>query len=128
MQELIADFLKQNSFAVVGSFRNDEKIAYKIFRDLTRKGYKVFPVNPSISQVDGEVCYKSITDIPFEVKVVNLVTPPSVTELIVKECLKKWIKMIWMQPGAESQEAIDFCRLNNISVVHGVCVMMEFLK
>jgi len=32
---------------------------------------------------------------------------------------------VWMQPGSESEEAINFCRKNGIAVVHGVCVMIE---
>jgi uncharacterized protein len=62
------------------------------------------------------------------VDVVDIVTPPAVTETILKECLEKGIKRVWLQPGAESQKAIDFCRDNYISVVYDVCVMLEALK
>ncbi|MFY9402527.1 MAG: CoA-binding protein [Candidatus Omnitrophota bacterium] len=127
MQELIRDFLKEKVFAVAGSFRNQDKFAYRIFKGLREKGYEVFPVNPKIALLEGVACYKSITDISSKVGVVNLVTPPYVTESIVRECLDKKIKKVWMQPGAESKEAIDFCRLNGIAVVYGVCVMMELL-
>ena len=125
MNVLIKDFLQQKSFAVAGSFRNESKVAYKIFKDLSGRGHEVFPVNPRLSEVDGKPCYKRLSDIPCRVDVVNLVTPPAVTENILRECLGKGIKRAWMQPGAESQDAIDFCRANDIQVVHGVCVMLE---
>jgi len=128
MQELVKDFIKQKRFAVVGSFRNEKKYAYRIFRDLIKRGYEVFPVNPNIFQVDSKVCYKSLSEIPFEVDVVDLVTPPLVTEHIVKECLKKGVKRAWMQPGAESQAAIKFCEDNNIRTIYGMCVMLKLLK
>ncbi|MDD5109436.1 MAG: CoA-binding protein [Candidatus Omnitrophota bacterium] len=128
MENLIKDFLKQKRFAVAGSFRDESKFAYKIFKVLTGRGYEVFPVNPRISEVDGKVCYKTVSDIPYSVDVVNIVTPPSVTENILKECFRKGIKRVWIQPGAENEAAIKFCKNNNIAVIHSMCVILETLK
>ena len=128
MKDLVKDFLKQRRFAVVGSFINKEKFAYRILIDLKKKGYEVFPVNPRLGEVEGRVCYKTISDIPHSVDVANIVTPPQVTESILKECLQKGIKRAWIQPGAESQDAIKFCHDNDIKVIHSMCVMLESLK
>jgi len=128
MEKLVKEFLNQKRFAVVGSFRNEAKFAYKILVDLIKKEYEVFPVNPHMSEVEGRVCYKTISDIPYNVDVVNMVTPPLVTEGVLKECLQKGIKRVWLQPGAESQAAIKFCHDNDIKVIHGICVMLESLK
>jgi len=128
MKDLVKDFLKQKRFAVVGSFRNKEKFAYRILVDLKKKGYEVFPVNPRLGEVEDRVCYKNISDIPHSVDVANIVTPPLVTESILKECLRRGIKRAWLQPGAESQDAIKFCHDNDIKVIHSMCVMLESLK
>ena len=125
MENLVRDFLKQKNFAVAGSFRNETKYAYKILRDLIKRGHEVFPVNLVLDSVEGKKCYKSVSEIPFRVDVVNVVTPPSVTEKIVRECLEKSIKKIWLQPGAESEDAIKFCRDNGMDVIYGLCVMIE---
>lgn len=127
MKNLVKDFLRQKKFAVAGSFRNETKYAYKILKTLIKKGYEVYPVNPRFSDVDGVRCYKSVSDIPFDVDVVNVVTPPPVTETIIKECREKSIKRVWLQPGAENEAAIKFCHDNNINVIHGLCVMLESL-
>ena len=128
MESLINDFLKQKRFAVAGSFRDKSKYAYKILVDLAKKGYEVFPVNPRLDEIEGRVCYKSVSDIPSAVDVVDIVTPPSVTESILKECLQKGITRVWLQPGAESPAIIQFCHNNGIKVIYGMCVMMELLK
>jgi len=128
MENLVKDFLRQKRFAVIGSFRNETKFAYKILVNLTEKGYEVFPVNPRMSEVEGRPCYKTISDIPYSVDVANIVTPPLVTESILKECLQKGIKRAWLQPGAESQTAINFCHNNGMKVIYGICVMLESLK
>ena len=70
MENLVKDFLKQKKFAVVGSFRNETKFAYKILVNLIEKNYEVFPVNPHIREVEGRTCYKTISDIPYPVDVV----------------------------------------------------------
>jgi len=128
MEKLVKDFLEQKRFAVVGSFRNKSKYAYQILVDLADKGYEVFPVNPGIQEVEGKACYKRISDVTGDIDVANLVTPPLATEEIVQECLRKGIKRVWLQPGAESEAAIQFCHDNNIRVIHSMCVMMESLK
>lgn len=128
MGDLVKDFFRQKSFAVAGSFKNEAKFAYKILIGLIKQGYEVFPVNPGTSNVEGRTCYKSISDVPFSIDVVSIVTPPPVTEGILRECLKKGIRRVWLQPGAENQAAIKFCHDNNIQVIHGICIMLESLK
>ena len=128
MNDLVIDFLRQKRFAVIGSFRSREKFAYRILIDLMKRGYEVFPVNPRMGEVEGRVCYKTISDIPGNIDVANIVTPPSVTEGILRECLQKSIKRAWLQPGAESPAVIQFCHDNGIKVIHSMCVMMESLK
>ena len=125
MKNLVKDFLKQKRFAVVGSFRNESKYAFKILRKLKERGYKVYPVNPRLDEVDGLKCYKSLNNIPFSIDVVDIVTPPEVTEKIVRECKDKGIYRVWLQPGAESEEAIEFCKQNKVSVIYNLCVMLE---
>jgi len=128
MDNPVKDFLSQKRFAVVGSFRDETKYAFKIMKDLLAKGYEVYPVNPNMSRVDGRVCYKSISDIPVDIDVADIVTPPSVTEKILEKCLQKGIRRVWLQPGAESEKAIKFCKENNIKVLHSICVMLESQK
>ncbi|MDH5439134.1 MAG: CoA-binding protein [Candidatus Bathyarchaeota archaeon] len=38
------------------------------------------------------------------------------------------ITKVWMQPGSESEKAIEYCEANGIDVVYGVCIMVERRK
>lgn len=128
MQEtanLIQEFLKQKTFAVVGSFKNKEKVAYKIFKMLTSYGYTVYPVNPNIKQVDNTKCYPSIEEIPDKIDVLILVTPPEVSLKIVQQALHLGINMVWLQPGADNPNVINFCKENKIKVIYNTCIMMN---
>jgi len=125
MQDLVKDFLKQRRFAVVGSFRNESKYAYQILKTLKNREYEVYPVNPSLKEVDNLICYPSVKDIPIVCDVANIITSPKITEKIVQECKEKGITRVWLQPGAESHEVIEFCQENNIKVIYDLCVMLE---
>ena len=125
IQDLVEEFLKQKRFAVVGSFRHEQKYAYQILKALKKNGYEVYPVNPRIKEVEGLTCYPSVKDIPIVCDVADIVTPPVVTAKVVGECKAKGITRIWLQPGAESEWVIELCKQNNMKVVFNLCVMLE---
>ena len=125
-ERLIKSFLnKKNVVAVVGASRNPKKYGHQVYRNLRSAGYRVYPVNPNADEVLGDKCYPSLEDLPVKPDVVDVVVPPNVTEEVVKTCKKLGISKVWMQPGSESEEAINFCKENGIEVVYGVCVMIE---
>lgn len=123
---LIRSFLeKKNIFAVVGASRNPKKFGYQVYRDLRSAGYKVYPVNPNADEILGDKCFAKLEDLPEKPDVVDLVVPPKITENVVRTCKKLKIRKVWMQPGSESEAALNFCRENDIDVVYGACVMLE---
>ncbi len=125
-EKLIMEFLdKKNVFAVVGASRNPKKYGHQVYKDLRNAGYRVYPVNPNTNEILGDKCYPSLEDLPVKPDVADLVVPPKVTEQVAKNCQRLGIKKVWMQPGSESETAINFCKENEIDVGHGVCVMVE---
>jgi len=129
MEELIEKFLdSKNVFAVIGVSRDPEKYGHKVYKDLKKAGYTVYPINPKAESIDGDKCYNSLRELPERPDVVDIVVPPKITERIIKECKELGIKRVWMQPGSESEEAISFCKENDIEVIHSVCVMVERKK
>jgi predicted CoA-binding protein len=125
-KHLIESFLdKGNVFAVVGVSRDPAKYGHQVYKDLRSAGYKVYAINPNVSEVLGDRCYPSLEALPAKPDVVVIVAPPKVTEAVVKSCKKLGIKKVWMQPGSESEAVVNFCRENGIDVIYGVCVMIE---
>ena len=96
-----------------------------MFLDLVAAGYTAFAVHPSGGEVEGRPRYPDLASLPSKPDVVSLVVPPAVTERVVRECDALGVKRVWMQPGAESEEALAFCREKGIEVLHGVCIMVE---
>ena len=118
-----ADFFGGGRWAVVGVSRDPYKYGYIVHRRLKTRGEEVFAVNPSVDEVDGEPCYASLADLPEEVDQIVIVLPPGRTERVVEEAAAQGIKKVWMQPGAESSTAVEYCRAQGINVVSGRCIL-----
>jgi len=122
----IKKFLKKdNIFAVIGASRDPEKYGHRVYKYLKEAGYKVYPVNPNSDEVLGDITYPTLFELPEKPYVVDFVVPPKVTEEVVKHCKEIGVKKVWMQPGSESEKAIEFCKNNDIDVIYGRCVMSD---
>ena len=128
MSDIIGEFLNCRRFAVVGVSKNTARYGYKVFRDLLNGGYEVYPVNPRYKEVESLTCYPDLKSLPETPDVVDFVCPPPVTEKMVSQFPELGIRRAWMQPGAESPEALEFCRANGIDVLFDICVMVERKK
>jgi predicted CoA-binding protein len=124
MQRRITDFIGRRVWAVVGVSQDRRKFGNRVYRDLRDAGYVVYPVHPAGGELEGAKVYPTLADLPVAPEVVDLVVPPSVTEEVVQEAHELGLSRIWMQPGAESQEAIDYCHTHGIQVVHDACAMV----
>jgi hypothetical protein len=121
----IDDFLAQRTLAIVGVSRTDKnKFGNTAFKDLKEKGYKMFIVHPSGEVIEGEKSLTSFKELPEPVGGVLVVVPPIQAERVVREAHEAGIRRIWLQQGAESKDAIQYCQENGMSVVYGKCIMM----
>jgi predicted CoA-binding protein len=123
-QRLISDFVGRRTWAVVGASQDRQKYGNRVYRSLRDSGYVVYPVNPAVDEVEGDRAYSSLADLPESPEVIDLVVPPVVSEQIVKEAEPLGLTRVWMQPGAESEAAIAFCKEHGIEVVYDACAMV----
>ena len=113
----------ETTVAVVGATDNSGKYGYVIYRD--RKGYSIYPVNSNRSEVDGDKAYSRLAEIPEKPTIVNIVVPPSVTTQILEESLALDLMNVWLQPGAESPEAMSFLQEHGFNYLANACIMIE---
>jgi predicted CoA-binding protein len=105
--------------------RSGKKFGNKVLGDLSGKGYEILPIHPEASEIGGVRCYPSLSDLPTQTGGLVLVVPPSQTEHLVEEAREVGIARVWMQPGAESDAAIEFCLKSGLEVIYGECIMMH---
>lgn len=123
-QEVIRDFLDQRSIAIVGVSRKGEGFGNAARKELAEKGYHLYLVHPEADMIGDQPCARSIADVADRVGGVLLVTPPAQTEKLVQEAIAAGVRRVWIQQGAESEEAIHACENAGIPVVHHECILM----
>ena len=124
----IDNFLMLRRIAVVGVSRDPKELSTTIWQELRQRRYEAIPVNPKADLIDGQRCYASVRDIQPPVEGVLIMTPPSVTESVVRDCAAAGVKHVWMHRGmgrgSVSAEAVRYCEANGIEVVEGYCPYM----
>ena len=123
--ERIERFLRSEAYGVVGASSRRHKYGNKVLRCYQQNGRRVIPVNPREEAIEGVRCVTNVLDLPADVKSISIITPPAITERVVEEAARKGIENVWMQPGAESQQAIAACEAAGINVIaDGSCVLV----
>lgn len=123
-------FLSLKRIAIAGVSRTKPSPANIIFKKLKDAGYQVFPVNPNSSSFEGDSCYPDLKSIPGGVDGVVIVTRPTLTEEIVRQCAEAGVSRVWMHQSigtgatSVSSDAVRFCNEHSISVIDGACPMM----
>jgi predicted CoA-binding protein len=124
MTEYEKIFDKENSFAIVGISRDLNKYGRIVYEKLKKQGYKVYGINPNIDFIDGQKIYSNLSELD-SIDVVIFVVPPMIVKTYLDECVRLKIKIIWLQPGSEDKEIIDFCNKKEIICVHNQCIMLN---
>lgn len=115
----IQSFLASGPFAVVGASIDRSKYGNKVLRCYQQHGQEVYPINARASEVEGLKAYPSLAALPVKVQAISVITPPAVTEQVVRDAAAAGVTHIWMQPGAESDTAIATAEALGMSVIAG---------
>lgn len=113
--------LEYENWVVVGDVLNSEKYAHRILNTLKDNRFNAVGVHPSSE--DPSV-YKSLKDVPYNIDVIDLCINPIQGEKIVMESKELGVDKILIQPGAQSEEILSFCRENGIIAIEG-CALVE---
>jgi len=118
-------FFSSPAFGVAGASTNRDKFGNKVLRCYQQNDRKVYGINPRATEIEGALSVASVADLPDDVLSISIITPPAITEQVVKDAIVKGIKNIWMQPGAESPHAIEECRKHGINIIaDGSCILV----
>jgi predicted CoA-binding protein len=131
LETKVQDFLDQKRIAVAGVSRNKSAhpVGNLIYDRLKKTGHDVFAVNPNMASFEGDRCFPDLQSIPGGVDGVVIITRPETTAKIVRNCREAGVRRVWMhrstaKGSSVSEEAVEYCRQQDISVIAGACPMM----
>lgn len=113
------------TIAVVGISDNPARPSYRVAKYLQAQGFRIIPVNPMLTEWQGEKVYPDLNAIPEAVEVVDVFRNQDAVPGIVEQAIAKQAKVVWMQPGAENMQAAERASEAGLEVIMGVCMMKE---
>jgi predicted CoA-binding protein len=113
------------TIAVIGLSEEPSKPSHYVSVYMQQHGYKIYPVNPSISEVLGERSYASLSDLPIKPEIVDVFRLPRFISAIVEEMLQLGLPNLWVQQGIINLEAARRAEAGGVHVVMDRCIMVE---
>jgi uncharacterized protein len=120
--ELVRIYDKPKTIAVVGASGTEGKPAHDIPSYLRSQGYRIVPVNPRGGEILGQRAYPSLRDIDVPVDVVEVFRPPEEAETVARDAIAIGAKVVWFQPGTDSDAAVAAAVDAGLTVITKRCM------
>lgn len=92
--------------AVIGASADRRKFGNKALRAFREQGYRVIPINPTESEVEGEKAYPTVLDYPDTIDEATLYVHARAGLKVLDDIAKKGIPVVWLNPGADAPEVV----------------------
>lgn len=116
-------FWQHGSFAVVGHSAR-KGFPTLTYRGLRQQGKKVFPVDPSVGEIEGDATYPDLKALPEKVEAAVLEVPREETADWVGRAADAGIGKIWIHMNRDTPEALALAEEKGLEVHSGTCAVM----
>lgn len=111
--------------AVVGHSDKPFRTSYQIAQYMRNAGYKVYPVNPTVDEIDGQKSYASLAEVPEHIDIVNVFRRSEYLEGVVQEAADVKAKAVWAQLGVYDDVAEDKAADVGLDLVMDRCIKVD---
>ena len=125
-KETIEAVLELKTWAVVGLGNNPERAAYGVAKLLQDKGHRIIPVYPRAEVVHGEIGYKTLSEIPEPVDVVDCFVNSTLVGKVVDEAIAIGAKAVWLQLDVIDNDAIARAHAAGLLTIMDRCPAIEY--
>jgi len=109
----------------VGASEAVTKPAHYVPAHMQRQGWRIIPVNPHAEAILGERVYRTLTDVPEDVGLVDVFRPSRATPDVARQAVLVGAKALWLQLGIVSDEARAIAESAGLLYVEDRCLMVE---
>lgn len=111
--------------AVVGHSDKPHRASYRIAQYLRQAGYTVYPVNPTVNEIDGQRSYASLDSIPEPIDIVNVFRRSEHLAEVVDDAIRVGAKVVWAQLGVVDEQAQQKAIDAGLDVAMNRCIKIE---
>lgn len=126
--EIRALLQRVKTIAVVGLSASPVRPSHGVARALQGFGYRIIPVNPTLTEVLGEKAYPSLRALPEPVDLVDVFRESSHVAGIVDDCIALQLSALWLQDGVIDAAAALRAREAGLTVVMDRCIYRDYLQ
>ena len=120
----IDTFLEKKKLAIAGVSRNEKKFGNIVFKELTKHGYEVLPINPKAESIGGTTCYPTVESLPNDIESILILTPKFNTDEILRSSIRRGIKNIWVQQASNTKDTLKIAEEYEQEIIHSKCIFM----
>ena len=125
-EEIIEIFKNTKTIAIAGLSPDASKASNMVAVYLQNAGFKIVPVYPKEDTILGEKVYRTISEIPFKIDMVDIFRKPDAIAEIVDEAIKRGdVDTVWFQLGLVNNEAAAKAKEAGLKVVQNKCTKIE---
>lgn len=124
----IAELLANaRTIAMVGASDKPNRPSYGVMKFLQDRGYRVLPVNPTITgeHVHGEYVWRDLHQIGEPIDIVDIFRKSEAAGDAVDQAIAVGARAVWMQLGVINREAADRAEAAGLKVVMNRCPKIE---
>ena len=124
----IADLLSSvRTVAMIGASDRPDRPSYGVMKFLQDHGYRVIPVNPSITgeHIHGEFVWRELSQIGDPIDMVDIFRRSADAGEAVDQAIAAGAKAVWMQLGVVNADAAARAEAAGLNVVMDRCPKIE---
>jgi uncharacterized protein len=114
-----------DTITVVGASAAGAKAAHSVPAHMQRNGWRIIPVNPHADQILGEQVYRTLSDVPDQVGLVDVFRPAGQAPDIARQAVAVGATALWLQLGIASVEARAIAEQAGLLYVEDRCLSIE---
>lgn len=119
-------FENTKTIAIIGLSPDSSKPSHQVALYLQNAGFKIIPVYPKEETILGEKVYRSLSEVPEGVDMVDMFRKPQIADELIEEIAKRNdVKCLWLQLGIVNNEASQKARELGLHVVQNKCTKIE---
>ena len=126
VQRIVRD---TRTVAIVGASANTARASHEVWTHLTsHSDFKLYLVNPTVSEVEGTPVYPSLADLPVVPDLVDVFRRHEYLPSVLDDTIAVGAKTLWLQSGLWHEQVARDGEAAGLQVVMDRCLKVEYAR
>ena len=113
------------TITVLGASSATAKAAHSVPAHMQQHGWRIIPVNPHAEEILGEHVYRSLSEVPGRIGLVDVFRPSRETPDVARQAVAAGAEALWLQIGIRSEEARSIAEGAGLLYIEDRCLIIE---